>query len=90
MALARRPDVGAVGAKLTYPDGRIQHGGVLLGVGWGSPADHPYNGDPGTSAGYWGRLLVPQDFSAVTAACCVTRRDLWDRIGGLDEEQFAV
>jgi GT2 family glycosyltransferase len=90
MALARRPDTGAVGAKLTYPDGRIQHGGVILGVGWGSPADHPYIGDAGNSMGYWGRLLVAQDFSAVTAACCLTRRAVWDEVGGLDEEKFAV
>ncbi|HEV2189795.1 MAG TPA: glycosyltransferase [Stellaceae bacterium] len=90
MALARRPDIGAVGGKLTYPDGRIQHGGVILGVGWGSPADHPYIGDPGNSMGYWGRLLVPQDFSAVTAACCVTRRAVWDEVGGFDEENFSV
>jgi GT2 family glycosyltransferase len=90
MALARRPDVGVVGAKLTYPDGRLQHGGVILGVGWGSPADHPYNGDPGNAIGYWGRMLVPQDFSAVTAACCVTRRAIWDKLGGFDEESFAV
>ena len=90
MALARRPDVGVVGAKLTYPDGRLQHGGVILGVGWGSPADHPYNGEPGNAIGYWGRLLVPQDFSAVTAACCVTRRAVWDAVGGFDEESFAV
>jgi GT2 family glycosyltransferase len=90
MALARRPDIGVVGAKLTYPDGRLQHGGVILGVGWGSPADHPYNGEPGGAMGYWGRLLVPQDFSAVTAACCVTRRSVWDAVGGFDEENFAV
>jgi O-antigen biosynthesis protein len=90
MAFARRPDVGVVGAKLTYPDGRIQHGGVVLGVGWGAPADHPYNGDPGNSIGYWGRLLVPQDFSAVTAACCVTRRAVWEELGGFDEKDFAV
>ncbi|HYM72888.1 MAG TPA: glycosyltransferase [Stellaceae bacterium] len=90
MALARRPDIGVVGAKLTYPDGRIQHGGVLLGVGWGAPADHPYNGDPGNAAGYWGRFLVPQDMSAVTAACCVTRREVWDQVGGFDEGEFAV
>lgn len=90
MTLARRPDVGVVGAKLTFPDGRIQHGGVVLGVGYGAPADHPYIGEPGSSMGYWGRLLVPQDFSAVTAACCVTRRSLWDELGGFDEESFAV
>ena len=90
MELARRPDIGVVGAKLTYPDGRLQHGGVILGVGYGAPADHPYNGEPGNATGYCGRLLVPQDFSAVTAACCVTRRALWDEVGGFDEESFAV
>src|SRR5665213_2397434 len=90
MALARRPDIGAVGAKLTYPDGRIQHAGVILGIGWGAPADHPYIGEPGEAIGYWGRVLVPQEFSAVTAACCVTRRAVWDAVGGFDEENFAV
>ena len=90
MELARRPEVGVVGAKLTYPDGRIQHGGVILGVGYGAPADHPYNGEPGNAIGYWGRMLVPQDFSAVTAACCVTRRTVWDELGGFDEADFAV
>jgi GT2 family glycosyltransferase len=90
MELARRPDVGVVGARLTYPDGRIQHGGVILGVGYGAPADHPYNGEPGNAIGYWGRLLVPQGFSAVTAACCITRRAVWDALGGFDETDFAV
>jgi O-antigen biosynthesis protein len=87
---ARRPEVGVVGAKLTYPDGRIQHGGVILGIGNGSPADHPYNGSPGNYPGYWGRLEVEQDFSAVTAACFVTRRSIYDEVGGLDEGAFAV
>jgi GT2 family glycosyltransferase len=90
IALARRPDVGAVGAKLFYPDGRIQHGGVILGVGWGAPADHPYIGEPANSLGYWGRLQVVQDFSAVTAACLVTRRSVYEQVGGLDEAAFAV
>jgi GT2 family glycosyltransferase len=90
MQHARRPEVGVVGAKLFYPDGRIQHGGVILGIGWGGPADHPYNGAPGDSPGYWGRLQVQQDFSAVTAACMVTPRSLFDELNGLDEQAFAV
>jgi GT2 family glycosyltransferase len=90
MALARRPEVGAVGAKLLFPDGKIQHGGVALGVGWGSPADHPYMGEPGAAPGYWGRLQVTQDLSAVTAACMLTRRGVYDAVGGLDETVFAV
>lgn len=90
MAVARRPEVGAVGAKLFYPDGRIQHAGVVLGVGWGSPAEHPYNGDPEHAFGYWGRAQVAQELSAVTAACLVTRRSVYQELGGLDEESFAV
>jgi O-antigen biosynthesis protein len=90
MALARRPDVGAVGAKLFYADGRIQHAGVILGIGWGSPAEHPYAGEPEKAFGYWGRARVVQELSAVTAACLVTRRAVWEALGGLDEDRFAV
>jgi O-antigen biosynthesis protein len=90
MALARRPEVGAVGAKLTYPDGRIQHAGVILGVGWGAPADHPYIGEPGTAVGYWGRAQAVQGLSAVTAACLLTRRLVFEEVGGLDAETFTV
>ena len=90
MSLARRPDIGVVGAKLFYPDGRIQHAGVVLGIGFGAPAEHPYIGEPEQSFGYWGRARVVQQFSAVTAACLVTRRAIWEALGGLDEEAFAV
>ncbi|HEX3860984.1 MAG TPA: glycosyltransferase [Stellaceae bacterium] len=90
MALARRPEVGAVGAKLFYPDGRIQHAGIVLGVGWGAPAEHPYIGEPGDAFGYWGRLHAVQGLSAVTAACLVTRRSLYDEMGGLDEAALSV
>ena len=90
MAHARRPEVGAVGAKLFYGNGKVQHAGVILGIANGQPAEHPYNGLPGDAMGYWGRLHVQQDFSAVTAACMVTRRDVWEKLGGFDEETFAV
>lgn len=90
MALARRPEVGAVGAKLSYPDGRIQHAGVILGVGWGAPADHPHIGEPATTFGYWGRAQAVQGLSAVTAACLVTRRAVFEEVRGLDADTFTV
>jgi len=88
MMHARRPDVGVVGAKLMFPNNTIQHGGVVLGVGWGAPAEHPYIGEPANANGYWGRLKAVQDFSAVTAACMVTRRSLFDELGGFDAEEL--
>lgn len=83
---ARRPDVGVVGAKLHFPNHTVQHGGVIMGVGWGSPADHPYIGQPPNAPGYWGRLTAVQDFSAVTGACLLTHRALYEEVGGLDAE----
>lgn len=78
-----RPGVGAVGAKLYYEDGRIQHAGVVLGIG--GVAGHAYRFWPGDSAGYMGRLLLPQRFSAVTAACMLVRRSAWQQVNGFDE-----
>jgi O-antigen biosynthesis protein len=63
---------------------------VILGVGFGAPAEHPYSGEPEEAFGYWGRLQVVQGFSAVTAACLVTRRSVYEEVGGFDEEAFAV
>jgi GT2 family glycosyltransferase len=88
VAVALQPGVGAVGAKLFYPDGRIQHGGVLVGV-YGA-ADHAYAGAPGTAPGHAQQLLVRREVSAVTAACLVVRRALYLEVGGMDEESFPV
>lgn len=80
---AQRSDVGAVGAKLYYPDGTIQHGGVVLGVG--GVAAHLHCNRRREDLGYMGRLVFVQDLSAVTAACMMIPRKVWEETGGLDE-----
>ena len=85
---AQRPEVGIVGAKLHYPDGRIQHGGVVLGLR--GPADHPFIGQPMESDGYMHRLRVDQNYTAVTAACLMIRKSVYDEVGGFDEQDFKV
>lgn len=85
---AQRPEVGVVGAKLLYPDGRIQHAGVVLGLR--GPADHPFIGEAMDAPGYMQRLQVDQNYSAVTAACLMIRKSLYEEVGGLDEQAFKV
>lgn len=85
---ARRPDVGAVGARLHYPDGTVQHAGVVLGVGGG--AAHAHRGLLPGEPGYFHRADLPQFVSAVTAACLVVKREKFLAVGGFDEEAFAV
>lgn len=85
---AQRPEVGIVGAKLHYPDGRIQHGGVVLGLR--GPADHPFIGQPMEADGYMHRLRVDQNYTAVTAACLMIRKSVYEEVGGLDEQDFKV
>lgn len=87
-AQAQRPEVGAVGAQLLYPDGRIQHAGVVLGICGG--AAHAHRMLQPDEIGYFSRHRLPQFVSAVTAACLVVRRDKFDHVGGLDEDNFAV
>ena len=79
--------IGAVGPMLYYPTDRIQHAGVILGLG--GVAGHQFHNMPRGSAGYYGRALLEQDLSCVTAACMVMRRDVFDSIGGFNEE-YAV
>jgi GT2 family glycosyltransferase len=77
-----RPDVGIVGAKLLYEDGTIQHAGVTLGI---ALASHLYKAAAGDAEGHHRRLELTQDVSAVTAACLLMRKDVWEEVGGLDE-----
>lgn len=88
VALAQRPGVGCVGAKLYYPDGRIQHAGVVIGLG--GVAGHGHLLYPGEHAGYFCRLKLRQNYSAVTAACLVIKREIFDAVGGLNESELTV
>ncbi len=78
-----RKDIGAAGAKLYFPDGTVQHGGVILGIG--DVAGHSHKGLSGDFAGYGGRLKVIQNVSAVTAACLMMRHDVFNEVRGFDE-----
>lgn len=86
---AQRPDVGAVGAKLYYPDKTIQHAGIVIGLGAHRTAGHSHYKVASTNLGYMGRLCYAQDVSAVTGACLMVKKTLYDALGGLDES-FAV
>ncbi len=82
---SQRPEIGAAGGKLYYPDGRLQHVGMLLGVGAGTIAAHAFHQHPGASPGYFGSTIVTANMSAVTAALMMTRREVFDRLGGFNE-----
>jgi hypothetical protein len=76
--------IGAVGAKLHYPDGSLKHIGILLGVnGVAAPALHRH---PRSSLGYWGTAIAARNYSAVSAECMMTRRTIYDEVGGFDDE----
>ncbi|MEA2664908.1 MAG: hypothetical protein QOI11_1852 [Candidatus Eremiobacteraeota bacterium] len=80
---AQQPEVGAVGARLLYPDGTLQHGGVVVGLG--GVAGHPYREAAGDAHGYFRSTDAVTDVGAVTGACLMTRREVYQQAGGLDE-----
>ncbi|MEW8587327.1 MAG: glycosyltransferase family 2 protein, partial [Candidatus Thiodiazotropha sp.] len=83
-----RPEIGAVGAKLWYPDGRLQHGGVVLGLG--GVAGHAMKYSTSADKGYMGRSVLIQNYTAVTAACLLLRREVFDTVSGFDSDNLAV
>ncbi|KQP75084.1 glycosyl transferase [Methylobacterium sp. Leaf113] len=85
---ACRPEIGAVGAKLLYADGTLQHAGVVVGLG--GRAGHILRRRPAASPGVLGRKRVAHEVSAVTAACLAVERHKFDAVGGLDAETFAI
>ena len=85
---AIRPDIGAVGARLRYPNKSLQHGGLILGVG--GVAGHAHKHLPLGNLGYFGRADLTSNFSAVTAACLFIRKTLFGELGGFDTENLGV
>ncbi len=86
---AQREDVGAVGAKLYYADKTIQHAGVVIGLGAHRTAGHSHYKQHRQNLGYMGRLCYTQNVTAVTGACLLVKKSLYEEVGGL-EEGFAV
>jgi GT2 family glycosyltransferase len=88
VALAADPANGAIGAKLLYPDGRVQHAGV--GLGFGGVAGHLHIFAASTDMGYYGRLMLRSNVSVVTGACLLVRKTIFDEVGGLDATNLKV
>lgn len=88
MRQATRPQVGAAGAKLLYPDGAIQHAGVVVGMG--NAAGHAHRTLPDGEPGYFAQAHVAREATAVTAACLVVAKAKFEAVGGLDEQGLAI
>jgi GT2 family glycosyltransferase len=85
---AVRKEIGAVGAKLLYPDNSIQHAGVALGIE--GLSGHIYSGRPADDPGYMSRAQLIQNYTAVTAACMVVRKEVFEKVGGFNDSELKV
>ena len=88
IGLASQPGVGAVGAQLWYPDDTAQHSGIIIGLG--GVASHAHKHFPRNHPGYFGRAMLIQTLSAVTAACLVIKKSIYEEVGGLDEANLTI
>jgi len=88
LEFSQRPDIGAVGGKLYYPDGRLQHAGIILGIG--GVAGHSHKYFQGEDHGYFSRPHIIQNLSALTAACLMVKREAFEAADGLDAENLQV
>ena len=88
LTLAIQPGVGAVGARLLYPNDTLQHAGVITGLG--GVAGHSHKHLHKTEPGYFYRVQLIQTLSAVTAACLLIKKSIYNQVNGLDEENLAV
>jgi GT2 family glycosyltransferase len=82
------PEIGAVGCKLIYPNNTIQHAGVILGIG--GVAGHSHKGFPKDASGYMDRIQIAQNITAVTGACLMIKKALFEEVGGFNEKDLAV
>jgi GT2 family glycosyltransferase len=85
---SQRKEIGCVGAKLYYPDDTIQHAGIIIGLG--GYAGHSHKMYPRDNPGYFNRLMVVQNVSAVTAACLMIKKEIYQAVDGMDEIKFKV
>ncbi|MBR0466225.1 MAG: glycosyltransferase family 2 protein [Clostridia bacterium] len=84
LGYAMQPHIGTVGAKLFYPDMTVQHAGTIMGLG--GVASHAYLGSSKNDTGLYGRLCVPYNYAANTAACLVVSKEKFESVGGLEED----
>ena len=83
VSFVQRKEIGAVGARLLYPNGTVQHAGVIIGLG--GVASHPFIHHSAEDPGYFCRAILPCNLNCVTAACLMMRREVFEEVGEFDE-----